>query len=186
MANNILEKVYYIHDIECNQKYSGTLPYSFHLKSVVNQCEKYSNLLKVNYTASPEAILFDLLDKREVIKLAAGGHDLIEDARMTLNDVKNLLGVKAAEIVYCCTEEKGKNREERHSDKFFSELKLNRDAVFVKLCDICANVLFSILTNSSMYNKYQKEFPKLYSELYIKGEYDIIWNDLKSYLKWPQ
>lgn len=29
---NFSEEVYFIHDVECNQKYAGDLPYSFHLK----------------------------------------------------------------------------------------------------------------------------------------------------------
>ena len=47
----------------------------------------------------------------------------------------------------------------------------NEEAVFVKLCDIMANSLFSALSNSTMFNKYKTEYiqkvkPMLYCEQY--------------------
>lgn len=166
-----VKDIYKRHDEYCNQKYGkDDLPYSFHLKAVVAQASKYKQLINVNYS------LTDLL-------LAAAGHDLIEDARMTYNDILQDSNYAVAGIIYACTEEKGKNRDERHSQKFFDELKQNRLAVYVKLCDIMANVLYSLISDSSMYDKYQKEFPRLYRELYEVGEYELLWNDLKTLLK---
>lgn len=159
-TKHLVEKCYYQHDIACNQKYGNDdLPYSFHLKAVVAQVEKY-------------------FPGNKSLILGAAGHDLIEDARMTLNDVSVLLGPDVADIIYCCTEEKGRNRSERHSEKFFEELSQNRNAVIVKLCDIMANILYSKLMNSSMYQKYQQEFDNVCDKLYISGEYDTLWEDL--------
>lgn len=174
----LLQKIYDQHDVVCNQKYGNYLPYSFHLKAVVAQAEKYSYLLKDK-------------DEKVVAIVGAAGHDLIEDARMTFNDVKELVlnnsflisATQVADIVYCCTENKGRNRDERHSDLFFYNLKQNRLAVYDKLCDIKANVLFSMLTNSTMYNKYNEEFDRLRYQLYIEGEYEPIWNDLTKLLR---
>lgn len=163
-----IEEIYHIHDVVCNQKYDGYLPYSFHLKAVVKQAKKYS-----------ESTGFVFL---EPILIAAAGHDLIEDARMTYNDVVNLTSQIVANIVYCCTEEKGKNRAERHSEKFLIELRQNKFGVFVKLCDIMANVLYSKLTTSSMFDRYQKEFPRLKECLFVEGEYNVLWNDLEKEL----
>lgn len=162
----LLKEIYDIHDIACNQTYGGDLklPYSFHLKAVVAQVRKYAQgHQKHNHN----------------LILAAAGHDLIEDARMTYNDLVVSYGTAVADVIYCCTEEKGKNRTERHSDKFFTELTKNRNAVFVKLCDILANIIFSKLMDSSMYAKYQKEFPKLEKQLYIQGEYQQVWENLR-------
>ena len=129
----LLQMIYDQHDVACNQKYGRYLPYSFHLKATVAQVKKYSYLLKES-------------DDRLVCIIAGAGHDLIEDARMTYNDVRELvlnnssfINVrKVTDIIYCCTESKGRNRDERHSDLFFYDLKQNRLAVYVKLCDIMA------------------------------------------------
>lgn len=160
------------HDIVCNQKYGGDfeLPYSVHLLSVAKQVDRYKHLL-------PSSVNLDN------VTYAALAHDLIEDARCSYNDIVTVLGEEVAEIVFCCTDEKGKNRNERHSDKFFVELGKNRIAVFIKLCDIMANVLFSMMTNSDMYNKYQSEFVNVREKLYVKGEYTELWDDLLILLK---
>ena len=161
-----------IHDVDCNQKYGGDfeLPYSFHLTAVAMQALVYEDL-------------FNTSDFNAILK-ACFGHDLIEDARMSYNDVKELFKSKVvADIIYACTEEKGHNRGERHSDKFFKELCANRAAVFVKLCDIKANVLFSMLTGSSMYHMYQREFVNVREQLYIKGEYENLWDSLLNLLQ---
>lgn len=174
---SILTVFYDQHDVECNQKYNKTLPYSFHLKAVVAQCCKYLTLV-------PE-------DARHYIKIAAAGHDLIEDARLTYNDIIDIMkawGYKlevpklTADIIYSCTELKGRNRSERQGPEFFDILKKNRLGVFVKLCDIMSNSLFSTLTVSSMLDKYKAEFPHLKEQLYVEGEYDPIWKDLEKIL----
>lgn len=192
--DSLLEKIYDIHDVECNQKYDKILPYSFHLKAVVAQANKYDYLLhNIDETYNKFGTVQNTLD---AIHVSAAGHDLIEDARMSYNDVNNLVKDvyketrpgyyiyqnHVVDIIYACTEEKGKNRFERHSQKFFDDLKVNRLAVFIKLCDIMANVLYSMLKNSSMYEKYKEEFPRLKQELYIQGEYDELWKDLEKLL----
>lgn len=94
------------------------------------------------------------------------GHDLIEDARVTYNDIKNRVGADVADIIYCCTEEKGKDRPGRHPEKYYLELAENNLAIFVKLCDITANVTYSILTKSSMYDTHKEEHKKTHKYLY--------------------
>jgi len=165
----ILQRIYDRHDIYCNQKYDRVYPYSLHLKAVVAQAHIYKHFI-------PE-------DLREIVYIAAAGHDLIEDARMTYNEVTQLYGWTVADLIYACTELRGHDRPERHGKEFFGVLKEERLAVFVKLCDIMANVLFSLLTNSSMYNKYKKEFPHLYKELHIVGEYEELWDNLRELLE---
>jgi len=135
------------HDIVCNQKYDKTLPYSFHLHCVADQFEKYKGLVSE--------------EKRGIVRAAIYGHDLQEDARLSHNDIVQISGSQeVADIIYCCTEEKGRNRAERHSEKYYKELSENKLACFVKLCDIIANVKYSILVNSSMLDKYKKEQEK--------------------------
>lgn len=90
---------------------------------------------------------------------------------MTYDDIKQLFGELSAEIIFLCTEDKGRNRAERKSDVWYHAIKKNDLAVFVKLCDIIANVKYSLLTNSSMFKKYKAEYnqkvkPMLYTEQY--------------------
>lgn len=151
VKNSASEYFCKLHDIDCNQKYNKTLPYSFHLHMVNAQIEKFIHLVNNNETID------DSVD-RAVIFAAGYGHDSIEDARITYNDIIELFGQDVAEVIYLCTEERGRNRSERHSNVWFHQLKQNRLAVFVKLCDIIANVKFSLLTNSSMFLKYKSEY----------------------------
>ena len=150
---------YNLHDIECNQKYSDSLPYSFHLDMVGKQANLFRHHIPVDdpyYTA---------------VWVGIYGHDSIEDARLTFNNIRDKYGEIAAEIIYLCTEYKGRTRDERKPDEFYIELSENELAVFVKLCDLIANVKFSLLTNSTMFNKYKKEYsikvkPYLFTDEY--------------------
>jgi len=143
------------HDIVCNQKYGDELPYSFHLKAVFYQYEKFSHLLRTT-----------LRYEREQIEQAIWGHDLMEDARVTYNDIKKRVGNDVADIIFSCTDSVGRTREERKDEAFWNRLTSNDYAVFVKLCDVIANVKYSLLTNSSMYEKYGKEFPNFKKRAY--------------------
>jgi (p)ppGpp synthase/HD superfamily hydrolase len=147
-----------LHDITCNQKYNKTLPYSFHLEMVEAQALKFKHLIPADESYYTN------------VWIGIWGHDSIEDARITYNDIVQLFGIDAAEIIYLCTENKGRNRAERKNDVWYNQLQKNDLAVFVKLCDIMANVNFSLLTNSSMYNKYKAEYnQKIKPLLYTKG-----------------
>lgn len=178
---NFIEFCKHQHDIECNQKYNKTLPYSFHLELVSKRVEKFKNLLK----------------PREYILCLNGawGHDLIEDARITYNNIKdfkisgnygidNFLGLEneVVDIIYTCTELRGINRDERHGEEYIKGLKENKLGLFVKLCDISANVGFGILTNSSMVHKYRKEFSKFKEQLYLE-EYEPLFNYIEKQLE---
>lgn len=140
------------HNEICNQKYEG-LPFSVHLNWVMAQARLFKKLVPKN--------------DWWLVLAACAGHDLIEDARVTYNDIVDKGGTELADIIYACTEEKGRNRDERHSMKYYVELAKDPLAIFVKLCDIIANVKFSLLTNSSMLSKYRKEHEKTVRYLYL-------------------
>ena len=84
-------------------------------------------------------------------------HDVIEDARLTYNDVAKFAGYEVADIVYAVTNEKGKNRAERANHKYYEGIRLNQNAIFVKLCDRLANVDFSKDYRDNMFYTYKKE-----------------------------
>jgi len=88
---------------------------------------------------------------------AVWGHDLIEDCRVSYNDVKNQLDEGAADIIYAVTNDKGKNRKERAGVKYYEGIRNTPGAVFVKLCDRIANVQYGKMTKSRMFEMYKKE-----------------------------
>ena len=151
------------HDVVCNQKYAGKFPYSAHLKWVKDQADKFIKLV-------PQ-------EDRNFVYAGCAGHDLIEDARVTYNDLKQLIGVEVADIIYACTEERGRNRLERHSQAYYELLGNNELAIFVKVCDIIANVTFSILENSTMIEKYRNEHETNMTFLYDE-KYDPMFKHL--------
>lgn len=122
----------------------GTREYSFHLEAVVSIAKEFK------------------LD--ENIISACWLHDTMEDCNVSFQDLKNIFGEKIAEIVYCVTDELGRNRNERKA-KTYPKIKSNNDALCVKLCDRIANMQQSFIDNNdnllSMYLKEHKEFKKL-------------------------
>jgi len=161
------EKIFHQHDVTCNQKYAGIHPYSFHLECVLNQGKKFLHLVPNDLIGNKDNRFSKTETTHNVVEFALISHDLSEDARATYNDVvevsgdylgNSLASKMVADIVYCVTDEKGKNRAERKNEKYYTELSQNKLAVFVKLSDIAANTLYSKLTGSSMYQKYKSEF----------------------------
>ena len=168
---NLIQKIYQRHDVYVNQKYGedDLLSYSFHLKAVRAQGLKFVDLwLKLTNHE------FDT----RLLEVVLAGHDLIEDARMTQNDIRELIksemiiNDKSLEmitnIIYTVTDEKGRNRSERKNQKYYQELSQNKLAIFVKLADISANTLYSKLFHTRQYRMYKSEFQafkeKTYSE----------------------
>lgn len=126
-----------------NHFYDKYLPYEFHLRLVETVFEEFKHLLKD--------------EKREIVKLACFGHDLIEDARVSYNDCKLTLGEEVADIIYAVTNLRGKTRAERAGWEYYRGINTIKEAVFVKLCDRIANVRYSILTKSRQFEMYKKE-----------------------------
>jgi hypothetical protein len=85
--------------IGTNHMYDTYLPYEFHLRMVVGVANKYLYLLPDSNNGAESF--------RESVILGAWGHDLIEDTRVSYNDVKEVLGFYAVEIIYAVSNEKG-------------------------------------------------------------------------------
>lgn len=153
------------HHAAINQQYDGH-PYSFHLAMVSAYAEKYQHLL-------PEHMRALALD-------GAWVHDLIEDCRVTYNDVAKELGGNVAEVSYVLATPKGRNRAERHCAAYYQEIANSRVATFVKICDRLANVAHSATGgNKSMLARYKAEQPKFkaYLDYYNFGP---MWDELDS------
>lgn len=159
------------HDVECNQKYDNDMLYSKHLQFVAAHAHRFRHLLGSQWIESTTFTVWDC------VEMACYGHDLIEDARVTYNDLVGKVGKYVADLIYCCTEEKGRDRNERHSGNYYAGLASNKVATYVKLCDIMANVTFGVLTNSKMYLTQKAEHEKTLKYLFVP-EYQEMFDHL--------
>ena len=143
--------------------YDNYIPYEFHLRMAHDVFEEFKHLLDNTFDYFTGKYEYQLNRDSEFISLqsacsrATWGHDLIEDTRVSYNDVRNQLGQEAANIIYAVTNEKGKNRKERANAKYYEGIRNTPGAVFVKLCDRIANVRYGTITKSRMVEMYQKE-----------------------------
>lgn len=120
-----------------------THPYSYHLNIVVALAKEYLYLIK------------DI--DHALILAGAWVHDVIEDTHETYNDVKTILGEEIAEIAFALTNEKGRSRKERANEKYYEGIRNTPGAIFIKLCDRLANVLYARSKNSRMLEIYKQE-----------------------------
>lgn len=158
-----------------NHWYDKYLPYEFHLRMVAQAAEDFKHLLdnEVDYFTGKQEFYKGgniTVTLQEACLIAAWGHDLIEDTRVSYNDVKEKLGQEAADIIYAVSNEKGKNRKERANDKYYEGIRNTPGAVFVKLCDRIANVQYSKMTKSRMFEMYKKENPEFTKALGLRED----------------
>ena len=142
-----------------NHLYDGYLPYEFHLRMAIANFHRFKHLVSEQWLRHVECAIWL--------------HDVIEDTRTNYATLKSEFGEDVADLVYAVTNEKGKNRKERESDKYFEGIRNTPYATFVKLCDRLANVQYSKMNewnNSGKLDMYRKEHPhfmqKLYDEKY--------------------
>lgn len=167
-----------------NHFYDDNLPYSYHLTLAYKAAVKFKHLLKHG---------------QEWVLEAIWGHDLIEDARVTFNDIVKAAAncgitarvwaedgipdtVLVAEAIRAVTNYgRGRNRGERMPDYIYQEIRETPGATFMKICDRIANVRHGLISESSMYKKYQKEQADFKSKLYTE-EYKEMWDYLDKLL----
>ena len=154
----IKQSAHQLHE-HVNQTYDKTHPYGFHLDMVVDSVYRYGHEV--------------CADEHDVLPLFFGAyyHDSIEDARQTYNDVKATAlrymddeqALKATEIAYALTNDKGRTRAERAGEKYYQGIRETPYAPFVKLADRLANISYSFKhsneANAHMKGVYQKELP---------------------------
>jgi len=157
-----------------NHMYEEGVNYDVHLKMVATMARKFKHLIP--------AELFD------EVELGAWGHDCIEDARTSYNDIRKVMGIMVANICYACTNDKGRNRAERAGDAYYRGICETPYATFVKLCDRLANVLYSIITGNfektEMYRGENAKFMKaLGLEDFKYNQYQEMFDYLVNLLK---
>jgi len=147
---------------DTNHYYDNYLPCEFHLRMAYDVYEDFKYLLDdtKDYFSGEEMLkprVTGQVSLREACSIAVYGHDLLEDTRVSYNDIRSVLGQEAADIIYAVTTEKGKTRKERANQKYYMGIRETPGAVFVKLCDRIANVRYSKMTKSRMFEMYQRE-----------------------------
>ena len=153
---------------EVNQKYGKILPYSFHLSMVVKIARDFIYLIAE--------------EEKEEVLCGCWLHDVLEDTHKTYNDILKELGETCAEYSYALANEKGRTRKERANEKYYLGIKFYKNSTFIKLCDRIANSNFSKnCGNSSMFEKYQKEYDFMRSILY-DVRYEDLWKELEKTL----
>ena len=157
----VLKFAYETHE-STNHKYDDG-PYSVHLTLALMFGQKYIEHIK------GESFTEDY--HKRVVLNAIACHDLIEDCRITYNDICHGVGKAEAELVYAVTDQKGKNRQERHNAMYYSEMKKVHCATYVKLCDWLANIYYSRQTKSRMLDCYREEFDKTSENLKTADSY---------------
>jgi len=161
----IQEWAYDLH-AKTNHLYGGK-PYSYHLKMAEKWADKFIWVLTPYSTQWTKAIL-----------CAVPCHDLIEDVRVSWNDVfKFTQSELTTNIVYAVTNEKGKTRKERANARYYKGIRLTPGATFVKLCDRLANVEESI-KSKKMLDKYKKEYPGFKKALTLRW-WEVLWLKIK-------
>lgn len=119
------------------QAYNQEVPYTYHLRQVVENLKKYG------FT--------------DPVMLCAGWlHDSIEDTTRSYNDIKKVFGTEVAEIVFAVSSELGRNREERNK-KTYPKIRGNPSAIALKLADRLANVEYGLI-NGGKIDMYRSEF----------------------------
>lgn len=122
----------------------GKEPYIHHLEETVNVLKRWNC---------------------DVLTLVAGYlHDILEDTPLSYNDLKEEFGKEVAEIVYCVTDELGRNRFERKI-KTYPKIKSNLRSTIVKIADRIANIENAKKTHNRMFDIYVNEQHEFYSGL---------------------
>ena len=159
---------------DTNCLYDGQ-PYGIHLIMVANVAKKYKHLLRINAQMNSVDI--------ERVMCACWLHDVIEDCRITYNDLKKDFGVEIAEIVFALTNNKGRTRKERAGDDYYDQIMLNPAARFVKICDRIANATYSKENQSRMLDVYRKENDYFLSKLNCYNDpFQPMFNELNEVL----
>jgi (p)ppGpp synthase/HD superfamily hydrolase len=143
------------------QDYDGIFPYEKHLDDVVAVLKRFS-------IVHPKYLCAGYL------------HDTIEDGAVSYNKIKRHFGIEVAEMVYCVTDEMGRDRKEKKT-KTLPKTASNKDAIIIKLADRIANI-----EHGGKIDMYAKEYSDFKQALFIGATHEIshpLWDHLETLLK---
>lgn len=133
-----------------NQYYDEVFPYEKHLDDVVEVIKSFGFSGK--------------------FIIAAWLHDALEDTGVSYNDIKKHFGEEVAEMVYCVTDELGRNRKEKKA-KTLPKTASNPDAIILKLADRIANIEHGLKSGGKT-EMYKKEYSEFKGALYLNTPTD--------------
>jgi (p)ppGpp synthase/HD superfamily hydrolase len=141
-----------------NQRYDEIFPYEKHLDDVVDVLKRYG--------FSGKFIIAGYL------------HDTIEDDALSYNKIKKHFGIEVAEMVFCVTDELGRDRKEKKT-KTLPKIASNPDAIIVKLADRIANI-----EHGGKVDMYNEEYVEFKGALYLNTPNDgkAMWDYLDKLL----
>lgn len=126
-----------------NCKYDGN-SYINHIDMVISCINQHKNIF---------------IENNDYINTIFAGlyHDVIEDAKISYNDIVEFANSDVADITLAVTDVPEKNRLLRHLSTMNKTVKDHR-AIILKMCDIHANASYSKQVGSTMYQKYVEEY----------------------------
>ncbi len=135
------------------QEYDG-FPYHKHLKDVDNVGKMFT-------------------DDNE-LRMGLWLHDILEDTHVSYSDIEKLFGKRVAEMVFCVTDELGRNRDERKG-RTYPKIRSNSDAIFIKLADRIANTENCIAVGHGMMKRYTREYAEFKKALFVDNHCLEMW-----------
>lgn len=153
---------------ECSLAYNAMLEYAMkkHAGATYDKGAPYIvHCVGVSNVANRFGVAVTDLDFGFHVHMACIGHDLIEDAGVKYCNLKAVFGDVVAELIYLCTDEKGRYREEVNA-KTWPELAKDHRAVTVKLCDRIFNMETSLANSSHQLTRYVNEYAAFKKALY--------------------
>lgn len=144
--------------------------------------QKYGDQPYTVHLAAVEQVLIRYGITDEDLRIAAWLHDTVEDTYLTKEEIRAEFGDRVAELVWCVTNEPGKNRRERHL-KTYPKIKANPEALLLKLADRIANIEACYETNSNLIGMYRKEAVSFEKALRVEDQYDEMWEHISELLK---
>jgi (p)ppGpp synthase/HD superfamily hydrolase len=143
-------------------------PYFKHLEDV------YKVLLRFGFSE-------DKIEDRDIL-VAGILHDSLEDTETSYKDLKKEFSYEVAEIVYCDTDELGRNRKEKH-EKTYPKTRSNPNSVIIKVADRIANIEHSLVEKSTFIEMYRKEHEEFQKALRIYKHIDDMWEYLNGLIE---
>lgn len=109
----------------------------------------------------------------DFLEAAAWLHDVLEDTKVTYEELKREFGQEMADVVYSVTDEPGENRKARKAATYV-KTKNNYHGVKLKLCDRIANVEACVRDErKDLFKMYLKEHEDFMCGLGLRRDYVI-------------
>jgi (p)ppGpp synthase/HD superfamily hydrolase len=132
--------------LHASQSYDEIFPYEKHLDDVADVLKRFGFSGK--------------------FIVAAYLHDGIEDGAISYNKIKKRFGLEVAEMVYCVTDELGRDRKEK-KQKTLPKTASNPSAIVLKLGDRIANI-----EHGGKIDMYAKEYQEFKGALFLNTPED--------------